>query len=67
MASVCSETSIHPRAVTLARQTVPAAQELSAMGAYFKLLGDPTRLKILYALYKEELCVCDLARFSHSP
>ena len=27
----------------------------------FKLLGDPTRLKILLALKEEELCVCDLA------
>ena len=27
----------------------------------FKTLSDPTRLKILYALYKKPLCVCDLA------
>ncbi|MFQ6112537.1 MAG: ArsR/SmtB family transcription factor [bacterium] len=27
----------------------------------FKLLGDPTRLKIILALRQEELCVCDLA------
>ena len=27
----------------------------------FKLLGDPTRLRIAYALSREELCVCDLA------
>lgn len=27
----------------------------------FKLLGDPTRTKILYALTNGELCVCDLA------
>lgn len=27
----------------------------------FKLLGDPTRLKILLALKEEELCGCDLA------
>lgn len=26
----------------------------------FKVLGDPTRLKILYALSEEELCVCEL-------
>ncbi|GFP20166.1 ArsR family transcriptional regulator, lead/cadmium/zinc/bismuth-responsive transcriptional repressor [Candidatus Hakubella thermalkaliphila] len=28
----------------------------------FKALGDPTRLKIIFALSREELCVCDLAR-----
>lgn len=27
----------------------------------FKLLGDPTRLKIILALKADELCVCDLA------
>ncbi|MDP1552402.1 MAG: metalloregulator ArsR/SmtB family transcription factor [Methanobacteriaceae archaeon] len=27
----------------------------------FKAVGDPTRLKILYALSKKPLCVCDLA------
>ncbi len=27
----------------------------------FKVLGDPTRLKILFAIALEELCVCDLA------
>ncbi|MCC6347178.1 MAG: helix-turn-helix transcriptional regulator [Nitrospirales bacterium] len=27
----------------------------------FKVLGDPTRTKIIYALSSAELCVCDLA------
>lgn len=27
----------------------------------FKALGDPTRLKIIYSLSREELCVCDIA------
>ena len=27
----------------------------------FKILSDPTRLKILYALILKEICVCDLA------
>jgi DNA-binding transcriptional ArsR family regulator len=27
----------------------------------FKTLGDPTRVKILYALLQKELCVCDIA------
>ena len=27
----------------------------------FKVLGDPTRIKILYALKESELCVCDLS------
>lgn len=27
----------------------------------FKILGDPTRVKILYALSLHEMCVCDLS------
>ena len=30
------------------------------LAAVFKVLGDPTRTKIISALLKEELCVCDL-------
>ena len=27
----------------------------------FKVLGDPTRLRIVHALSRDELCVCDIA------
>jgi len=48
------------RAKELARLSPP--DELSAgIAATFKTLGDPTRVKILYLLSQEELCVHDLA------
>lgn len=31
------------------------------MTEIFKILGEPSRVKILYALYQRELCVCDLS------
>jgi DNA-binding transcriptional ArsR family regulator len=31
------------------------------MSETFKTIGDKTRLKILFALSKEELCVCDIS------
>jgi len=31
------------------------------MSLFFKALADDTRLKIVYALAREELCVCDVA------
>lgn len=37
----------------------PAA--VSTLAETFKVLGDPTRLRIAYALSRDELCVCDLA------
>ncbi len=31
------------------------------MADFYKILGDTTRMKILYALDKSEMCVCDIA------
>lgn len=41
----------------LAREEV----HLPALAEFYKLLGNTTRLKILLALEKTELCVCDIA------
>jgi DNA-binding transcriptional ArsR family regulator len=38
----------------------------SGMGQLFKALGDETRIKIIYALAREELCVCDVAQIIDS-
>jgi len=35
--------------------------KIDDLSEIFKLIGDPTRLKIILALKEEELCVCDLA------
>ncbi|MCB9249376.1 MAG: winged helix-turn-helix transcriptional regulator [Ignavibacteriales bacterium] len=34
---------------------------MTNIGNIFKLLGEPTRLKIIFSLMDNELCVCDLA------
>ena len=31
------------------------------LSEFFKILGDTTRVRILYALDKNEMCVCDIA------
>ena len=36
-------------------------EAVAALAETFKVLGDPTRLRIAFALAREELCVCDLA------
>ncbi len=40
---------------------MPADDELEQLAALFKLFGDPTRIRILCALFHGELCVCELA------
>ena len=40
----------------------PASEEmLCDLADLFKIFGDSTRIKILYALLRSELCVCDIA------
>jgi ArsR family transcriptional regulator, lead/cadmium/zinc/bismuth-responsive transcriptional repressor len=42
-------------------RTMPADEELYDLADFFKIFGDSTRIRILYALHREELCVQDLA------
>lgn len=51
----------HPDRVDAASENLPLQEELNDLGEFFKLLTDPTRLKILYALGSGELCVFDLS------
>jgi DNA-binding transcriptional ArsR family regulator len=58
----CVVSAVHPEKVRLATDNAPGAEELARVSAVFKLLGDPTRARLLYALLEVgELCVCDLA------
>lgn len=50
-----------PAGVHAARAAVPGAEQLEALGLFFKLIGDPTRLGILHGLAPGELCVRDLS------
>ncbi|MDO7786056.1 ArsR/SmtB family transcription factor [Desulforamulus aquiferis] len=42
----------------------PAVEEAARLAPLFKALSDETRVKIIYALAQEELCVCDLAEIT---
>ena len=58
----CLQPRVHPEKVRLVSENAPDADELIRVSAVFKLLGDPTRARLLYALLEAgELCVCDLA------
>lgn len=55
----CGET--HPEAIAKAAAALPDEGTLRNLAELFKTLGDPTRVRILFALSAAELCVCDLA------
>jgi ArsR family transcriptional regulator, lead/cadmium/zinc/bismuth-responsive transcriptional repressor len=58
----CSVACVHPEKVQMVVDASPDPDQLTRGAALFKLLGDPTRVRLLYALLEAgELCVCDLA------
>ena len=58
---VCQTECVHKGVVARVAGTQAPEGTLQQLGEFFKVLGDPTRLKILTALASEELCVCDIA------
>jgi len=51
----------HAAAVSAAERVLPEETELSALSELFKVFGDSTRIRILYALAGGEMCVCGMA------
>ncbi len=44
------------------RTKMPEDELLFDLADLFKIFGDATRIKILYALFEEELCVCEISQ-----
>ena len=58
----CVEHCVHPETVRHVRSVALPEDDLTQVASVFKLLGDPPRAKLLYAMLEAgELCVCDLA------
>lgn len=59
----CQVRVIHLDRVEQARKDAVSEKELNWLASIYKVLGDPSRLKIVTALRNVEMCVCDLAAF----
>lgn len=57
----CEVTTVHHDLVDRVRQKMPAEEKLYDLAELFKVFGDSTRIKIIWALFEEEMCVCDIA------
>ena len=65
----CEVTIIHEDIVEEVRKQMPTEDKLVKTAELLKVFGDPTRIKIICALMKAEMCVCDLSALlntSHS-
>ena len=58
----CEYMYVHQDVVNKVKQDMPQDETLYDLAELFKVFGDSTRIKILYALFEAELCVCDIAQ-----
>jgi len=59
--ALCDVTIIHDDIVEKVRNGLTGEKLLKKMAEMFKVMNDPTRLKIINALLLSEMCVCDIA------
>ena len=57
----CEEHEEHSELVERSREMLPQTTTLYELSDFFKVLGDSTRLGILFAIDGAPLCVCDIA------
>ena len=58
---VCDCEVIHEDIVGKVKGQMPDAKDFLALANLYKMFSDSTRVKILWALNCNEMCVCDLA------
>ncbi len=57
----CEEFKTNIENIRKVKDSMLDEKEIIMLSEVFKTLGDPTRLRIIFALSKCEMCVCDLA------
>ncbi len=59
----CNVRVIHADKIAQAHKMAAPDEQLDHLALTYRMLGDPTRLKIIMALKQVEMCVCDIAAF----
>lgn len=57
----CDCGTIHAELVEHVKTEMLEDKEFDTVEKYFKALGDRTRIRIVWALFNHEMCVCDLS------
>lgn len=57
----CEEGCSNPQSNCLIKQNMLPEDTVYNLAEMFKVLSEPTRIRILHALSRQELCVCNLA------
>lgn len=59
---VCPTEHHHEEYLPQLEDRMPPEEVLYDLAELYKVFGDSTRIKILYALFESELCVCDISQ-----
>jgi len=59
----CGVRVLHRDRIQKAQRGASPEKETARLASIYKVLGDPTRLKMIMGLRDGEMCVCDLAAF----
>ena len=54
-------TVLHGDIVNEVKKEIPQDEMIYDLAEFFKVFADSTRMKIIYTLMENELCVCDIA------
>ena len=57
---MCEVFNSHEDVVERVKERIPDETEFAELSEFFKIFGNPTRLKIISLLCLEDLCVCDI-------
>lgn len=57
----CEVTCVDPSKVKALAKALPGSDTLTQLSDIFQMMSDSNRLKILYCLSRDEVCVCDLS------
>lgn len=57
----CGHFTVHQETIESVLEAMPEDEILNEAAEFFRMFCDPTRMKILHALFVAELCVCDIS------
>lgn len=57
----CDCEVVHQEVIESVKNNMLSKENFQTIVGFFKAIGDATRIQIVWALYKHEMCVCDLA------
>ena len=57
----CDCEVIHEDLVKTVKEQLQSEEIITELAVFYKIFSDTTRVKILYALDKSDLCVCDIS------